>query len=255
MPGNDASCGILQDNRAVAMPKRSQREGPGRLDPDEVETLFTRLAEHMPGRVAGAKGPKDQPDPFRGCISCMLSAQSLDRNTAAATQALFELATTPGEMLALSDEEIVEAIRPCGLYNNKARSIRRFCETLIEAHDGVVPDTRAELMSLPGIGRKCADIVLQFVFGQDTIAVDTHVHRVCNRTGLALGNNAEQTARDLEARAPSWAFREGHFWLIQFGKRVCTARSPNCRACPVADLCRYHRAHEASAEKRHSKLA
>lgn len=227
------------------MSKRSSAEDPDRLDPAEVEALFVLLSEHMPGRVEGAKGPKDQPDPFRGCISCMLSAQSLDRNTAKAAQALFAIARTPRAMLDLSDEQIVEAIRPCGLYNNKARSIRRFCTALLEEHDGVVPCTRAELMSLPGIGRKCADIVLQFVFDRDTIAVDTHVHRVCNRTGLARGNTAEQTARDLEARAPAWALREGHFWLIQFGKRICTARSPRCRECPAAALCRTYRAQEA----------
>jgi endonuclease-3 len=215
----------------------------GQLDDREIESLYTILAEHMPGRVDGAKGPKDQPDPFRGCISCMLSAQSLDRNTAAATKALFRLARTPRAMLKLSDEQIVAAIKPCGLYNNKTKSIRKFCTALLEEHGGVVPRTREGLMSLPGIGRKCADIVLQFVFDEDTIAVDTHVHRVCNRTGLARGKTAEQTAQALEQRSPDWAMREGHFWLIQFGKRVCTSRAPKCDACPATPLCRYYRLH------------
>ena len=213
----------------------------GELDGEQIDALYSILSEHMPGRVDGAKGPKDQPDPFRGCISCMLSAQSLDRNTAAATKALFKLARTPRGMLKLSDEQIVDAIRPCGLYNNKAKNIRKFCTALLEEHDGVVPRTRKGLMSLPGIGRKCADIVLQFVFDEDTIAVDTHVHRVCNRTGLARGKTAEQTARELEARSPDWAMREGHFWLIQFGKRVCTSRAPKCEACPASSLCRHYR--------------
>ena len=213
----------------------------GRLDDDEIETLYRTLSEHMPGRTKGAKGPKDQPNPFRSCVSCMLSAQSRDVNTAAATKALFRLANTPEKMLALNEEKIAAAIKPCGLYNMKARNIRRFCSALLEEHGGVVPDTREGLMSLPGIGRKCADIVLQFAFDQDTIAVDTHVHRVANRTGLARGKTEAQTAVELEARSPEWAMHEGHFWLIQFGKRVCTSRAPKCETCPASGLCRYHR--------------
>lgn len=203
----------------------------------EVEEVFRRLSKAMPGRTKGAKGPKGQPDAFRACIACMLSAQSLDRNTAAATRALFALAKTPKEMLALGEHEIARAIKPCGLYNSKARNIKRFCRALIEEHGGVVPDTREGLMSLPGIGRKCADIVLSFTFGKDVIAVDTHVHRVCNRIGLTRAKTAEKTAEQLEHRAPQWAKHDGHFWLIQFGKRVCRARLPKCDICVVADLC------------------
>ncbi|ANU06985.1 endonuclease III domain-containing protein [Paraurantiacibacter namhicola] len=210
------------------------------LDEPQVEEVYRRLAEAMPGRTRGAKGPKGQPDAFRSCISCMLSAQSLDRNTAAASRALFRLATTPEAMLELDDRDIAAAIKPCGLYNNKTRSIRRFCEALLAEHGGVVPDTREGLMSLPGIGRKCADIVLSFTFEQDTIAVDTHVHRVCNRVGLTQAKTAEKTAEQLEARSPDWAMADGHFWLIQFGKRICTSRAPKCPRCPVQDLCEYY---------------
>lgn len=169
----------------------------------------------------------------------MLSAQSLDRNTAAATMALFQLAKTPQAMLALSDEEVSAAIRPCGLYNVKARNIRKFCTALLEQHGGVVPRSRKGLLSLPGIGRKCADIVMSFTFGEAVIAVDTHVHRVCNRTGLAHGKTEAKTAEALEARAPDWAMEDGHFWLIQFGKEVCTARAPKCGACVLHDLCQW----------------
>ena len=210
------------------------------IDASEVEEVYRRLSEAMPGRTKGAKGPKGQPDAFRSCISCMLSAQSLDRNTAAATRALFALATTPEDMLALSDEQVARAIKPCGLYNVKARNIRKFCETLVAQHGGVVPDTREGLLSLPGIGRKCADIVLSFTFGKDVIAVDTHVHRVCNRIGLTEAKTADRTARQLEERSPEWAMRDGHFWLIQFGKRVCKARTPKCATCPVNDLCEFY---------------
>ncbi|MEL6373249.1 MAG: endonuclease III [Pseudomonadota bacterium] len=208
------------------------------LDADEVETVFARLQGAMPGRTRGAKGPKGQPNAFRSCVSCMLSAQSRDANTAKATRQLFKLARTPRTMLALSDAEIIDAIKPAGLYNMKCRNLRRFCTALLEEHDGVVPADRKGLMSLPGIGRKCADIVLSFTFGEDVIAVDTHVHRVANRIGLAVGKTEAQTAASLEARAPAWALHDGHFWLLQFGKRVCRARQPRCDVCPVADHCR-----------------
>lgn len=216
------------------------------LGAEDVERVYRILQREMPGRTRGAKGPKGQPDAFRSCISCMLSAQSLDRNTAAAARALFALAKTPQDMLALDDEAIAAAIRPCGLYNMKTRNIRAFCTALLADHGGKVPDTRKGLMSLPGIGRKCADIVLSFTFGQDVIAVDTHVHRVCNRIGLTAAKTADKTAEQLEERSPQWTLRDGHFWLIQFGKRICKARSPECEICPVSNLCEFYLAGQAS---------
>lgn len=207
------------------------------LSKEQVEEVYRKLAVAMPGRTKDAKGPKGQPDAFRSCISCMLSAQSLDRNTAAATRALFKLAKTPEAMLALEDDAIRAAIKPCGLYNNKTKGIRKFCTALIEEHGGVVPDTREGLLSMPGIGRKCADIVTSFTFGADVIAVDTHVHRVASRIGLTQAKTADKTAQQLEERSPEWAMRDGHFWLIQFGKRVCRARVPKCDICVVSDLC------------------
>ncbi|WP_228242350.1 endonuclease III [Porphyrobacter sp. GA68] len=214
-------------------PARSARM----LDEVDVEEVLRRLAAAHPGRSPGAKGPKGQPDAFRSCIACMLSAQSLDRNTAAATRNLFALARTPRAMLALDEERMVQAIRPCGLYNMKARNIRAFCAALLERHGGTVPDTREGLMALPGIGRKCADIVLSFTFGHDVIAVDTHVHRVANRIGLADARTADATAQQLDQHIPVWAKRDGHFWLIQHGKTICVARRPRCSICPVRDLC------------------
>ena len=212
------------------------------LDERQVEEVYRILASEMPGRTPGAKGPKGQPDAFRSCISCMLSAQSLDRSTAKAARQLFALATTPQDMLALDDEQIAAAIKPCGLYNMKTRNIRAFCTSLLEDYDGIVPDTREGLLSLPGIGRKCADVVLSFTFGKDVIAVDTHVHRVCNRIGLTEAKTADKTAAQLEERSPAWAMADGHFWLIQFGKRVCTARAPKCPRCPVSQLCEFYAA-------------
>ena len=209
------------------------------LRADEVERAFELLRDAMGGDMAGAKGPKGQPDAFRSCIACMLSAQSRDANTAQASRALFALATTPQAILDLDDETLIEAIRPAGLYNNKAKAIRKFCRQLMDEHDGVVPDTREGLLSLYGIGRKCADIVLSFTFGGDAIAVDTHVGRVCERTGLATGASEAKIAEALDKRAPDWAKPEGHFWLIRFGKRVCTSRAPRCASCFLRTLCRY----------------
>lgn len=211
----------------------------GRLTADEAAEVFRRLSRHMPGRTATAKGPKDQPDAFRSVVSCMLSAQSRDANTAFATTRLFALAETPDDMLALPEAEIAAAIKPCGLYNTKARNIRRLCETLIAEHARIVPQTREGLMSLPGVGRKCADIVMSFTFDADVIAVDTHVFRVSNRTGLTEAKTADETARQLEAEAPDFARRDGHFWLIQFGKAICVARRPHCEQCFLTDLCRW----------------
>ncbi len=167
----------------------------------------------------------------------MLSAQSTDKNTLKARDQLFAIAKTPEDVLALSDEEIVAAIRPCGLYNVKARNLRNLCAALIERHNGIVPNDRKRLMALPGIGRKCADIMMRFTFGEDVIAVDTHVHRVANRTGLATGKTEEQTAKSLEGRAPEWALRHGHSWLFKLGQKTCKAQIALCEICPLEFLC------------------
>lgn len=205
------------------------------LTEDQITEAMTRLRAALPDvKPPSSKGGKD---PFRSVVSCMLSAQSLDRNTAAASAALFALADTPGEILALPDAQITEAIRPAGLYNVKCRNLRKMCAALIEDHDGIVPDNRKGLMSLPGVGRKCADIVLHFTFGEATVAVDTHVHRVCNRLGLATGKTEEQTATSLEARLPAAFLSDGHVLLLSHGKRTCRARAPKCDTCLLADLC------------------
>lgn len=211
------------------------------LDETEMEEAFRRLAHHMPGRTKTAKGPKDQPDPFRSLVACVLSAQSLDRNTDLAARALFSRISTPHELLALPEDEIAALIRPCGLYNMKARNLKRLAQALIE-RQGVVPRDRAGLMALPGVGRKCADIVMAFTFDEAVIAVDTHVDRVCNRLGLTHEKTAERTAASLEARAPDWALMDGHFWLIQFGKAICVSRRPKCETCFLNDLCLFFRA-------------
>lgn len=211
------------------------------LSTADIEALFRRL------EAGGRPRPwrlrvKNDADAFRALVSCLLSAQSRDVNTAKAKNALFELADTPGGILALPDDMIVSAIKPAGLYNMKTRNLKRLCQALIDDHQQAVPRDRAGLMSLPGIGRKCADIMLSFSFGEATIAVDTHVHRVCNRTGLARGKTEAETARSLDDRAPAWAKRDGHLWLLDFGKQTCRSRAPRCPSCQLNDLCRYFRA-------------
>ena len=210
------------------------------LDDDDALTLLKRMRGALPD--VEAPRIKTGRDPFRAVVSCMLSAQSLDRNTAAAARALFARAATPEAILALGPAEVAALIRPCGLYNVKARNLAKMCRALLDEHAGEVPRTRAGLMSLPGVGRKCADIVLHFTFGEAVVAVDTHVHRVCNRTGLAEGRTEAQTARALEARLPEGWGMIGHVLLLSFGKRVCRARAPRCPECPVADLCEARRA-------------
>lgn len=216
------------------------------LTEDQIVDTMTRLRTALPDvKPPSSKGGKD---PFRSVVSCMLSAQSLDRNTAAASKALFALTDTPDGILGLSDAAITAAIKPAGLYNVKCRNLRKMCSALIEDHGRVVPTTRKGLMSLPGVGRKCADIVLHFTFGEATVAVDTHVHRVCNRLGLAAGKTEEQTAQSLEARLPVEFLSDGHVLLLTHGKRTCRARVPKCDKCLLADLC------DAIAGDRASKL-
>ncbi|MEZ5934140.1 MAG: endonuclease III [Alphaproteobacteria bacterium] len=212
------------------------RAGP--LDAGEIDTLFERLRTAF-GTERREITVKDDRGAFRALVTCLLSAQSLDSNTARARDALFALADTPRGILALDDEAIAAAIRPAGLYNMKTRNLKRLCRALVEEHGEHVPRDRAGLMALPGIGRKCADIMLSFSFGEPVLAVDTHIHRVANRLGLARGRTEAETAASLEARAPAWASRESHLWLLRFGKTVCRARSPKCPDCLLRDLCRY----------------
>jgi len=208
------------------------------LNDNEIDVVFERLKALEPaGREAATV--KDDGVAFRGLVACLLSAQSLDRNTAKAKNALFALADTPVGILALDDADVAAAIRPAGLYNVKTRNLKQLCRALIEEHGEHVPRDREGLMALPGIGRKCADIMLSFSFGEPVLAVDTHIHRIANRIGLAQGRTEAETAKSLEARAARWAGRESHMWLLRFGKTTCRARGPRCLDCGLSDICRF----------------
>jgi len=179
-------------------------------------------------------------NPYKSLVSVMLSSQTRDEQTAKATKALFELAVTPQQMLKLSDNKIKNAIKPVSFYNRKTEYIRKMSQELLDKFNGEVPQTRKELMSLTGIGRKSSDIMLRFSFGQPAIAVDTHVHRVVNRLGLAKTNNADQTADFLEQNTPEEYKWKAHEWLIKHGKYTCKAvGKPLCSECPLKGLCKY----------------
>ncbi len=178
-------------------------------------------------------------NPFTLLVAVVLSAQATDVGVNKATPALFAVADTPATMLALGEERLTQMIRTIGLYRTKARNIIALSRILIDEHDGSVPRDRAALENLPGVGRKTANVVLNVAFGEPVIAVDTHIFRVANRTGLAPGKTPLAVEAGLEAVTPARYKLGAHHWLILHGRYVCKARKPDCPVCVVADLCRY----------------
>lgn len=177
--------------------------------------------------------------PFELLIAVILSAQATDRSVNLATRKLFRDANTPEAILALGVEGLSQYIRTIGLYNAKARNIIETCRILIEQHGGQVPDTREALEALPGVGRKTANVILNTAFGHPTIAVDTHIFRVANRTGLAPGANVRAVEDRLMKVVPKEYLHDVHHWLILHGRYVCVARKPKCPECLILDLCEY----------------
>jgi len=204
---------------------------------DEIFEFFRILAE-------------DNPDPqtelefgnaYQLVVAVALSAQSTDVGVNKATRALFAKVKTPQQMLDLGEEGLREHIKTIGLFNSKAKNVIALSRLLVDEYGGDVPDSREELVKLPGVGRKTANVVLNCWFGQETFAVDTHIFRVGNRTGLAKGKTPEQVEAKLEKRVPA-PFRLGaHHWLILHGRYVCKARTPECWRCPVAGLCSFRK--------------
>lgn len=177
--------------------------------------------------------------PFELLIAVLLSAQATDISVNKATAGLFAVAPSPERMLALGLEGIKSFIRTLGLYHGKARHIMATCHLLLEKHDGQVPTERASLEALPGVGRKTANVVLNTAFGQETIAVDTHIFRVANRIGLARGKDVRAVEEGLIKHVPKGYRLDAHHWLILHGRYVCKARKPLCQECLIADLCEY----------------
>ena len=222
--------------RPDAAPSRADKTLNGSLlSPGEIERFFTCLARANPA-------PHTElvyRDPYTLLVAVVLSAQATDVGVNRATGPLFNAAPTPAAMVALGEERVRDYIKTIGLFRTKARNVVALSQALIEQHGGMVPHDRAALEALPGVGRKTANVVLNEAFGESTIAVDTHVFRVSNRTGLAPGRTPEAVEAVLERVVPA-RFRHGaHHWLILHGRYVCLARRPACPTCVVAGLCRY----------------
>lgn len=197
--------------------------------------FYRRLAELNPE----PEGELEWINPFTLLVAVALSAQATDVSVNLATRALFKLAKTPRAMLDLGEDRVRELIKTIGLFNTKAKNVIALSQRLLDDFAGEVPQTREELESLPGVGRKTANVVLNTAFGQPTIAVDTHVFRVGNRTGLASGKTPLEVGLRLERVTPATFKRHAHHWLILHGRYVCKARRPECWRCPVVDLCKF----------------
>ncbi len=183
------------------------------------------------------KGELEYVNAYTLLVAVVLSAQATDTGVNKATRALFSKVDTPEKMLKLGLDGLKEHIKTIGLFNGKAKNVIALSELLIANHKSEVPSTREELIKLPGVGRKTANVVLNIFFGQPTMAVDTHVFRVSNRTGLAPGKTVEEVEAKLEKAVPAEFARHAHHWLILHGRYICKARKPECHRCPVADLC------------------
>ncbi|WP_218574562.1 endonuclease III [Reyranella sp. CPCC 100927] len=203
------------------------------LKPAQIEEFYRRLQERDPE----PKGELEHDNIYQLLVSVVLSAQATDAGVNKATRPLFAKVTTPQQMLALGEAGLTHYIKTIGLYRGKAKNVIGLSKILIDQYDGTVPHDREALEALPGVGRKTANVVLNIAFGEPTIAVDTHVFRVGNRTGLAPGKTPLEVELKLLKRTPQQYLRHAHHWLILHGRYVCRARSPSCPTCVVADIC------------------
>jgi endonuclease-3 len=225
------------------MPRRS------RLTRAEIAEIFDRFASADPE----PRGELIAVNSYTLLVAVVLSAQATDEGVNRATARLFQLADTPARMVALGEDKLIEHIRSIGLYRTKAKNVIALSKALIEQHGGEVPRDRAALEALPGVGRKTANVVLNTAFGEPTIAVDTHLFRVSNRTGLAPGKTPGEVERGLEAVVPTERKRHAHHWLILHGRYVCKARRPECPRCLIIDICKFkEKTREMPAPRRQS---
>jgi endonuclease-3 len=202
---------------------------------EQVFEFFRRLAEANPSPTTELVSS----NPYQLLVAVVLSAQATDASVNIATKPLFEHIKNPHQMVDLGEESLRNAIKTIGLFNTKAKNVIALSQALIDRYGGEVPRTREQLQELPGVGRKTANVVLNTAFGEETFAVDTHVFRICNRTGLAPGKNVDEVEAKLEKIVPAPFRRDAHHWLILHGRYTCKARLPECWRCPVIDLCRY----------------
>ncbi len=203
------------------------------MNADKRRKIFTQLRELNPSPTTEL----EYGSPFELLVAVVLSAQATDRSVNLATRSLFPVARTPAALLALGVDGLTPYIQTIGLYRSKARHLIEACRILVEQHDGEVPRSREALEALPGVGRKTANVVLNTAFGEPTIAVDTHIFRVANRTGLATGKTPLEVEMRLLRLVPDEFRRDAHHWLILHGRYVCKARKPECWRCPIRDWC------------------
>ena len=218
------ACGHLCDSFKLA-----------RVNPQKRRAIFERLRSANPNPTTEL----EYSTPFELLVAVVLSAQATDKSVNLATRKLFAVANTPKAMLALGQEGLEHYIKTIGLYRTKAKNLLATCRILMECHGGEVPRSREALQTLPGVGRKTANVVLNTAFGESTIAVDTHIFRVANRTGLAPGVDVLEVERRLEKFTPDEFKRNAHHWLILHGRYVCVARRPKCPECIIRELCEY----------------
>ncbi len=202
---------------------------------ENITAFFKTLQKNNPT----PQGELNYVNPYTLLVAVVLSAQATDKGVNKATGPLFKKIDTPQKMLKLGEDGLKEYIKTIGLYNGKAKNIIALSDILVREYNGDIPQTREELVKLPGVGRKTANVVLNIAFGQETIAVDTHIFRISNRTGLAPGKTVEQVEDKLEKIVPKEFRRHAHHWLILHGRYICKARNPLCAECPVYDLCEF----------------
>lgn len=215
--------------------KRRSKPARSRYTREEVREIFRRFSVQRPE----PKGELDYINPFTLLVAVVLSAQATDVGVNKATKALFAVADTPEKMAALGEEKVGAYIRTIGLWRAKAKNVVALSKVLIADHGGKVPETRDELVKLPGVGRKTANVVLNSAFGQHTLAVDTHIFRLGNRLGLAPGKTPDEVEQGFLKIIPPEYLRHAHHWLILHGRYVCKARNPECDRCIIADLCKW----------------
>ena len=205
------------------------------LDYQIMCEIFSRFQERMPE----PKGELDHVNAYTLLVAVALSAQATDKGVNRATGPLFQIADTPEKMLELGEEGLIGHIKTIGLYRNKARNVIKLSRILVEQYGGEVPSSRAALASLPGVGRKTANVVLNMWWGHPAQAVDTHIFRIGNRTGICPGKDVNAVERAIEDNVPAEFQRHAHHWLILHGRYICKARKPECPKCPIQDLCKF----------------
>ena len=224
------------------------------MNKKKVAAIFARFKSRNPHPTTEL----EYSTPFELLVAVVLSAQATDKGVNLATRTLFKHANTPQAIFALGVAGLSEFIKTIGLYNTKAKNVIELCRILLERHGGQVPESRAALEELPGVGRKTANVILNTAFGQPTIAVDTHIFRVANRTGLAPGENVFEVEQRLLKVVPPEYLHDAHHWLILHGRYICVARKPKCPECPILKLCEFRdktRSEQPAPDQRPRKMA